>query len=227
MASFESEAAKRIDILEKTTRKLQARNVPDFYMGYTNMPVLPAYASATSVTFTGIDLTAHFTIGVKCAWYQSAGWRYGYVLSSSFGSGNTTLNFVANTSHSVANTDISTFKISYGNPPDFPGWLNWTPNISGMTVVGTPTYTGIFSINGKTVYGQMELQSTTSLAAAGSGTTCPVPVTGSTGNMFVVNWTNDFAVELAHSLLVANDKIFFITWTASARKFVASFFYNL
>lgn len=148
MASFESEAAKRIDVLEKTTRKLQARNVPDFYMGWTNIPILPVYASATSVTFAGIDLTAHFTIGVKCAWYQSAGWRYGYVLSSSFGSGNTTLNFVANTSYSVANTAISIFKISYGTPPDFPTNFFYAVVPTGFSAI-TSVQNSHFAINGR------------------------------------------------------------------------------
>lgn len=91
------------------------------------------YASPTSVTFANIDLTAYLKIGVKCSWYQSSGWRYGYVLSSSYGSGNTTLNFVANTSFNVANTAISTFKISYGNPPDFPAYLTYAAIVSGAT----------------------------------------------------------------------------------------------
>jgi len=184
MASFESEAAKRIDILEKTTRKLQARNVPDFYMGYTNMPVLPTYASATSVTIAGIDLTASLTIGVKCAWYQSAGWRYGYVLSSSYGSGNTTLNFVSNTSYSVANTAISTFKISYGNPPDFPYWLNFTPAVVPLSgAFTTVSAAGRFSVSGRIVAYENDITITTNGTAVGVQSYIPI-ATG--GNYYVL-----------------------------------------
>ena len=109
------------------------------------------YASATSVTFANVDLTAYLKIGVKCSWYQSSGWRYGYVLSSSYGSGNTTLNFVANTSFNVANTAISTFRISYGSPPDFPGWFGYTTILSTSSgAFSNATSSGKFSIHGKT-----------------------------------------------------------------------------
>ncbi len=178
MGSFESEAAKRIDLLEKKTRKLAARNVPDTYKGYTNIPVLPAYATAISVTFTGIDLTAYFTIGVKCAWYQSAGWRYGYVLSSSYGSGNTTLNFVPNTSHDVANTTISIFKISYAVPPDFVRVLAYTPIITAFSGSFTSvSSSGTFQIDGRTLNFSMLISITTN-GTAGTFISATLPVVG-------------------------------------------------
>jgi hypothetical protein len=111
-------------------------------MGWTNIPVQPTYVSATSMLFTGIDLTAHLTGYVKCRWYQS-GWRYGYVVSSSLGSGNTTAVLVTNTSYTVANAAITNFSISYGNPVDFPGLFSYTPTGISATNV---THVGKFSI---------------------------------------------------------------------------------
>lgn len=227
MASFESEAAKRIDILEKTTRKLQARNVPDFYMGWTNIPVLPVYASATSVTFAGVDLTAHFTIGVKCAWYQSAGWRYGYVLSSSYSVGNTTLNFVANTSFNVANTAISIFRISYGSPPDFPGGLNWAPNIVALTVVGTPTYLGRFKIADHVLHFWISLSATTSIASSAGSSQCDnLPVVGSYPNNCYTSHSG--AVGMGVGLVdPAFRKAYFPTWAASGFTFYTTGWYEI
>lgn len=190
---------------------------------------LPAltYVSATSATLVG-DYTAFLTIGAKFK-CTNVTVKYGYILSSTYsaGTGLTTLNLVTNTSYALASAAITSPYISYSTPPDFPTWLSWTPAISGMTVVGTPTYTGYFSATGRIVYGGMELQSTTTLAANGSSTYCPVPITGSTGSMFVVNWSNDYGADLYHSMLASNGNIFFPTWAASDRKFVASFFYRL
>ena len=134
MADALAEAAKQIAALQKQVRKLQARNTPSVYMGWTNIPVLPTYASANLMTLAGVDLTAYFTIGVKCAWYQSGGWRYGYVSYSYYSGGDTNINLVINTSFVVANTDISAFKISYENPPNFQYWLNWAPTATGFSV---------------------------------------------------------------------------------------------
>jgi hypothetical protein len=146
MADALAEAAKQIAALQKQVRKLQARNTPSVYMGWTNIPVQPTYVSATSILFTGIDLTAHLKSYIKCRWYQS-GWKYGYVSSSSLGSGNTTATLVTNTSYTVANAAITNFSISYGNPVDFPEYFNFDLVPVGWS--GTPTTTAYFRMDGR------------------------------------------------------------------------------
>jgi len=147
MADALAEAAKQIAALQKQVRKLQARNTPSVYMGWTNIPVLPTYVSATSMLFTGIDLTAHLTGYVKCRWYQG-GWRYGYVASSSLGSGNTTAVILGN---AVLYAAITDFSISYGNPVDFPGALSWAAVPTGVTI-GNGTTLAKFSIESKKLF---------------------------------------------------------------------------
>ena len=106
-----------------------------------------SYVSATSILFTGADLTAYLTGYVKCRWYQS-GWKYGYIASSSLGSGNTTATIICN---SVVNAAITDFSISYGNPPDFPSYLTWTTTLTGVTV-GNGTTQARFSITEKKLF---------------------------------------------------------------------------
>ena len=139
MADALAEAAKQIAALQKQVRKLQARNTPSVYMGWTNIPVQPTYVSATSILFTGIDLTAHLKSYIKCRWYQS-GWKYGYVSSSSLGSGNTTATLVTNTSYTVANAAITNFSISHGSPVDFPATFLYTPTVSTTMGFTAPSF---------------------------------------------------------------------------------------
>ena len=137
-----------------------------------------SYVSATSILFTGADLTTYMTGYVKCRWYQS-GWKYGYIASSSLGSGNTTATLVTNTSYTVANAAITDFSISYGNPVDFPYWFNYAPTLS--TVSGTFTsasITGKFSITGKTMKVVIVVTITTNGTASGIGVTVPLNCVG-------------------------------------------------
>jgi len=58
----------------------------------------------------------------------------------------------------------------------------WTPSFTGLTVVGTPTYTGHFTITGRVVVLNLQILSTTTTASAGPGTTsfAGLPVTPGT-----------------------------------------------
>ena len=109
-----------------------------------------SYVSATSILFTGADLTTYMTGYVKCRWYQS-GWKYGYIASSSLGSGNTTATLVTNTSYTVANAAITDFSISYGNPVDFPSKFSFNASASmvwnGTAPSGSPTKNEYFWIS--------------------------------------------------------------------------------
>lgn len=100
--------------------------------GYMTLPN-PNYLSGSAVTFTGINLNPYFVRGVKVRWHQDGVYKYGYVLTSSFSGGNTILQIVVTTSGSFANSTIDDFKISYGNPADFPGWFGYTVVPTGFT----------------------------------------------------------------------------------------------
>ena len=54
----------------------------------------------------------------------------------------------------------------------------WTPTFSGLTVVGTPTYTGKYTRIGRCVFFSLRVQSTTSTTSAQGATFFNLPVGG-------------------------------------------------
>lgn len=90
------------------------------------------YASASSFTIAGVDLTATFTKGTRLKFTQTTV-KYATVASSSF-STNTTVNIIVNTDYTIANAAISANYYSYQvNPQGYPGWFNWTPTWGGFS----------------------------------------------------------------------------------------------
>ena len=120
-------------------------------LGWHPISATPTYVGATSFTIPG-DWTAILKLGVKIRLVNSTT-KYGYVLSSSYSSPNTTVNLVPNTSYSLAAGAISELNVSYANPPDFPGWLGWTPTVSYAGGTTDPTSLVInwarFSMDGR------------------------------------------------------------------------------
>lgn len=149
-------------------------------VGWLRVATAATYASATSLTIAG-DFTALFKIGAKFRCTNS-GTKFGYVLSSSFAGGNTTVNLMANSDYSLANAAISNVDISFGTPPDFPAWLSWTPAWTSLTVTGSPIYSGKFNINNRVFSPVVFIQANGGTTAATYGTTIvnnlPVVVAG-------------------------------------------------
>ena len=110
------------------------------------------YSNATQFTITG-DWTNTYLKGLKIKWADgtiSSG--YGYVLSSSFGAGVTTVTLIPSTSY-ILHAGITAQYYSTANPSDFPGWLNYTPaGISNTNV----TLTGRFNIVNSTCHVQFK-----------------------------------------------------------------------
>lgn len=126
-----------------------AARLAGYDSGWINLPTC-TYVSATSFTLAG-DWTAKLKLGVFWSGYNGSQ-KYGYVLSSTYsaGTGLTTVNLVANTSYSLANATITGSKFAYSPPPDFPGWLSYTPiwtAYSGSPTIGDGSLTGAFSIS--------------------------------------------------------------------------------
>ncbi len=94
------------------------------------------YASASTFTISGVDLTAVFTPGTRLKFTQTTV-KYGTVASSSF-STNTTVTIIVNTDHVLANAAISANYYSYdANPRGYPGWFTYDCGPTGFS--GTPT----------------------------------------------------------------------------------------
>lgn len=138
---------RQIDQLTKRVNDLSTLDKPNRLNAWQPIFQAASYVSATSILFTGADLTTYMTGYVKCRWYQS-GWRYGYISASSLGSGNTTAVILGN---AVLNAAITNFSISYGNPVDISEWFGFATTISSS--VGTITsYTvsnAIFKIDSR------------------------------------------------------------------------------
>lgn len=85
------------------------------------------YASASSFTISGVDLTSVFQKGTRLRFKQDAGtYVYAVVTSSSF-STNTTVNIAVNTDYVIANETITANDYSYQlGPQGYPDWFNFT-----------------------------------------------------------------------------------------------------
>lgn len=148
-----------------------------------NLPwlILPdmTYVSPTSATATG-DKTSFLAIGTKLK-CTNVTVKYGYILSSTYSSGTglTTVNLVANTSFALVNSAITDVYISYGDPPDFPYWLNFIPGVFTQSGAFTTVSTaGRFSISGRTVTHENDITITTNGTAVGVQSYIPVASAG-------------------------------------------------
>lgn len=141
--------------------------------GWTPVGETWTYASATTITVAGVDVTSYIYAGVKIKLTQSTGGtKYFYVASSSF-STNTTVTIIGTDDYTLENEAISSpfysiFEIAEG----FPAWHNWTPTISvdGGTA---PTYTDDFvnryKVTGSQLYFYINWANVTG-GTAGAGT---------------------------------------------------------
>ena len=156
---------RQIDQLTKRVNDLSTLDKPNRLNAWQPIFQAASYVSATSILFTGADLTTYMTGYVKCRWYQS-GWRYGYISASSLGSGNTTATIIGK---SVLNATITDFSISYGNPVDFVDWFGFTSVISS-SVGAITSYTisnAVFKIDSRKL--DIILSFTITNNGAGSG----------------------------------------------------------
>lgn len=119
--------------------------------GWTAASDTWTYASATTFTIAGQDRTSTFVPGTKLKLTQTTA-KYFYVVSSSF-STDTTVTITGGSDYSLANAAITSPSYSHASVANaFPGWLNYTPTLSGsgsMTYTTTTISTAKFSIQGR------------------------------------------------------------------------------
>lgn len=94
------------------------------------------YASATTFTVAGVDVTAKYHVGTKLKLTQTSA-KYFYVTAVSF-STDTTVTVTGGSDYTLANAAITNPFFSYMvNPQGFPRAFSWTPtfvNLSGGTL---------------------------------------------------------------------------------------------
>jgi len=113
------------------------------------------YASATTFTIVGSNVTAEFPTGTKIK-LTNAGVKYFYVIGTSFGGGDTTVTVTGGSDYSLANSAITSPSYSYSTTPQgFPNTFNWIPVFTGVNIPSDPAYSNIectFSIVGNRVH---------------------------------------------------------------------------
>lgn len=115
--------------------------------GWTPAQETWTYASASTFTVSGIDVTAKYNKGCRLRFKQGAGYKYAVVVSSAF-STNTTVTILVNTDFTIATpTAITDNDYSYQQSPQgYPHWFNiaaptWSVSTLDNGSGGQPTTT--------------------------------------------------------------------------------------
>lgn len=184
------------------------------------------YASASTFTIAGVDLTATFTKGTRLKFTQTTV-KYAVVISSSF-STNTTVTIAVNSDYTIANAAISGNYYSYVlNPQGYPHYFNFVPTVTG------------FSSNPTTIICRYKIDSNTchfvfNPGAAGTSNSTAFTVTSPVTSLNVSNYyayntigfTRDNGANIAAGSVFStfNSNILTLTlsgaanWTASGSK---------
>lgn len=92
------------------------------------------YASASTFTITGVDLTGTLTKGTRLRFKQGGAYKYAVVVASAF-STDTTVTIAVNTDYTIANASIDNNYYSYQlSPQGFPDWFAYTTSWAGFSV---------------------------------------------------------------------------------------------
>ncbi len=151
------------------------------------------YASASTFTIAGVDLTAQFKPGTLLKFTQTTV-KYAVVVSSAF-STNTTVTIAVNTDYTIANAAISANYYSYqANPQGHPGWFAYSCVPTGWQA--TPTQiTSRYGTVGRLCTVIVDVTGTSNATSA--GVTVPFPIGTGAGCAAAMGVTIDNGVVLA------------------------------
>lgn len=114
--------------------------------GWTAAGETWVFASSTTFTVAGMDVTAKYSKGTRVKLTQSATVKYFVVVGSAFGT-DTTVTITGGTDYTFANAAVSANYYSYEtNPQGYPGWFNYAPTWTGFSAA--PAGTGKFMVVG-------------------------------------------------------------------------------
>lgn len=134
------------------------------------------YASATTFTISGVDLTSTFTKGTRLRLKQGGSYKYFVVIGSSF-STNTTVTITGGTDYTLANASITDNYYSYAaSPQGYPATFNWSPTLVGWS--GTPTTEAKFFVIGNVCFLNLYVSGTSNSTT----TTATIPITAASVN---------------------------------------------
>jgi hypothetical protein len=175
-----------------------------------------AYASAATATRAGASITL-FPVGTKIRYKQGGGFKYGYVTGVS----GTTVTINGGSDYTLANAAITDVAYSYvSSPANFPHWFAWTPAWTGMTVTGSPIYTGKFSIVGQTAQVIADINGNGGTTASAAGTTYfALPITATGGGMVTVSQVAQPSISGVGSVWATQNRAYTPVWAANGGYF--------
>lgn len=143
------------------------------FEGWTASPVIWTYVSATSFLMIG-DFTSQLAKGDKIKWKEGATQKYGYVISTALGGGNTTVTIVGDP---VVNTTLTESSFSKASTPfGHPIWFTYAPVFTGFGV--DPTVTARYKIEGRACTVVQYTTANGTSNAVGFTTSSPVTAAG-------------------------------------------------
>lgn len=194
--------------------------------GWTKETNTLVYASASTFTIAGVDLTTKYTPGTRVKFTQTTS-KYFVVVSSTF-STDTTVTVAVNTDYTIANAAITLPYFSYqASPQGYPGVFNYTPTFTGFS--GTPTSVGKYMIVGNAITVHINNVASTSNSTSFS-VTLPVAVTNLSNYIIASNGQGQdnsagvpvycYAVFSSTSLVCQKTAGTDASWTGSGNKSV-------
>lgn len=192
-----------------------------FFLGTTSIAI---NRGSSSITLTGINSIDGYAGGLAGGTlgampYQSASNATAFLAGNS----SATPKFIASIGTGSA-AQAPTLVSSYGSGNvalETDG--TWTPTVSGLTVVGTPTYTAKFRQVGNIVFFSLQVQSTTTTAATSGSTTFSLP---SSAAMPSTCSAANVATGVSYGTGVLGVATLFVpTWPAVANVVITGFYF--
>jgi hypothetical protein len=185
----------------------------------TGWVAAPALTRTGATTFTAVgNVTALFPVGTKIKLTDTTT-KYFYVVSAAYTS-LTTVTVTGGSDYSLVGAISNPYYSYDANPQGFPAGFNWVPTFTGLTVVGTPTYTGFFTITGGLVKFAVSITSSTSTASTNGSTYINnLPLSAARPDVSFVS--SNFNENLGTNLII-NAQVYLPTWSASSHVYYVS-----
>lgn len=146
------------------------------------------YASSSTFTIAGVDVTSTYRKGTKLRMKQGGAYKYFYVINSAF-STDTTVTVVGDSGGTIANSSITDNYYSYASMPDgFTDGFTWTINYSGWT--GNPVHVAKFWLDGRRCFVNIENVSVGTSSATTKTFTLPIVVASDFANVAGLAYDN-------------------------------------
>lgn len=167
------------------------------------------YASATTFTISGVDVTSKFTKGTRIKLTNDSSTKYFFVQSSSF-STDTTVTVYGGTDYTLVSGAITNTFYSYAqNPQGYPTWFDYTPTYTGsasMTFTSVTTNEAKCKADGASLTVSVYAAGTTG-GTASTELNASLPVASTSTNLRAGAYIRDGAADRVGYSAVTSDQL--------------------